>query len=52
MQDKIRVLKKNLEEMIQNNRPYNEIYEASIALDEAINLYYKRIASGVIRKEQ
>lgn len=52
MQDKISVLKRNLEEKIQKNRPYDEIYGASIVLDEAINLHYKRIDSGVIRKKQ
>lgn len=34
-------LRKKLDESIQNNRPYDEIYKISVELDKLIAIYYK-----------
>ena len=41
VEEKINTLKKQLDELVITNAPYNEIYEISRKLDEYIALYYK-----------
>lgn len=50
MSGKIERLRNQLEKKVLNKRPYDEIYEASIALDRAINIYYTKISSGIVRE--
>lgn len=38
----IDLLKEKMEKQISDNRPYYEIYETSVAIDELLVKYYKK----------
>jgi len=48
----IDTLKEKMEKQIVENRPYDEIYETSVAIDELLVEYYKMYGiNGKIAKE-
>lgn len=40
--EEINILKEKMEKQIVENRPYREIYETSVAIDELLVKYYEK----------
>ena len=44
--EEIHILKEKMEKQIVENRPYSEIYETSVAIDELLVKYYEKYGIG------